>query len=111
MSKVFITHEQNRFDYSPAEVFGELVTVSERMYSFTPGNTINAGVIKRISDFASKFDANEDYVLPSGSAVMSSMFFVRLAASGIRIIRLLIWNNNESTYNIGTLDLTTLIGE
>lgn len=111
MPKVFITHEQSRFDYSPAEAFGELTTVSERMYSFTPGNSVNSGIYKSIIESAKEFDPLTDYVLPSGSAVITSMFFVRLAAMGVRIIRLMVWNNNEGVYNIGTLDLSPLIGE
>lgn len=111
MSKVFITHEQSRFDYSPAECFGQLVAVSERVYSFTPGNTVNSMVYKSIIDCSNEFDPNSDFVLPSGSALMTSMFMVRLAAIGIRTIRLLTWNNNDSAYSIGTLDLSPLIGD
>ncbi len=110
MSKVFITHEQSRFDYSPAEAFGGLATVSERMYSFTPGNLVNNTIYKSIIESAKEFDPATDYVLPSGSAVVTSMFFVRLAAIGIRTIRLLVWNNNEGGYYICTLDLSHLCG-
>ena len=110
MSKVFITHEQNRFDYSPAECFGQLVAVSERVYSFTPGNTVNPAIHKSIVDCSNAFDPGVDYVLPSGSAIMTSMFMVRLAAIGIRTVRIVRWNNNDGAYNIGTLDLSPLIG-
>lgn len=110
MSKVFITHEQSRFDYSPAECFGQLVAVSERVYSFTPGNTVNPAIHKSIVDCSNAFDPGVDYVLPSGSAIMTSMFMVRLAAIGIRTVRILTWNNNDGAYNIGTLDLSPLIG-
>ena len=110
MSTVFITHEQPRFDYGPAEAFGDLDVVTDRVYSMTPGNSVNGQLAQNIIGASNAFDPDEDYVLPSGSAVATALFYVRLAALGHRRIRTLLWNHNESAYSAGVVDLTPFIG-
>ena len=110
MSTVFITHEQPRFDYGPAEAFGDLDVVTDRVYSMTPGNSVNAQLAHSVVSASNAFDPDEDYVLPSGSAVATALFYVRLAALGHRRIKTLLWNHNESAYSAGVVDLTPFIG-
>ena len=109
MSTVFITHEQPRFDYGPAEAYGDLDVVTDRVYSMTPGNLVNAQLAHSVAGAASAYSEG-DYVLPSGSAIVTALFFVRLAALGHRKIRTLLWNHNEGSYSVGVVDLTPYTG-
>lgn len=102
---VFITNRVNKTDYSAAADFGNLTTVSDKIYSFTPGSTANEIMSLDVNKSADKFDPQEDYVLPSGSAISTALFVLALWKRGVRTIRVLMWNGNEQNYHVGQLRL------
>ena len=105
-SKVYVTHAQSKFDYRPAQVYGELEFVTDRMYSFTPGNEVNETLLRSINSRVEAFDPETDYVLTSGSAIMTGLFFAGLGSRGIKKIRVLTWNNTDQAYAPGMLNMT-----
>jgi len=108
-STVFVTHAQNRFDYTAAEAFGRIRFVSDKVYSTTPGNSINQLIATWIAESADAYDPATDYILPSGSALITALFFVRLTAIGHRRARVLFWSHNEQTYSAGMVELAQYI--
>lgn len=108
-SKVYVTHAQSKFDYRPAQVYGQLHMVTDRVYSFTPGNEVNEQLIKNLESSLDSFDPENDFVLTSGSAIMTGMFFAGLGARGIKKIRVLTWNNNDQAYAPGVLNMTGVV--
>lgn len=102
---VFITNRVNKTDYSAAADFGNLTTVSDKIYSFTPGSLANEIMSADVNRSADRFDPQEDYVLPSGSAISTALFILALWKRGIRTVRVLMWNGNEQNYHVGQLHL------
>lgn len=109
MSKVFITHGQVKFDYRPAAMYGDLVQIVDRVYSFAPGNAVNAALFEAINKAADDFDPLTDFVLPSGSAIMTGIFFAALASRGVHRFTVLTWNNNDQAYAPGFIDIEEVI--
>ena len=99
---VYVTQENPSFDYSPAEEYGDVVFVSKDDYSTMPNSLLNddvsAGIRKRLMQF--KHDT--DYVVPSGSPVVSAAVFMALGKHGAPI-RVLKWVGRNSKYTPITL--------
>ena len=110
MSEVYRTRGQAKYDYAPAAAFGDLVTVADRVYSFAPGNAVNGPIVGGIATCAREFNPAEDFVLPSGSAIMTALFFVALAARGVDRVRVLMWATADGMYSASYVDMRALIG-
>lgn len=106
---VVVTNATNRTDYSKAKSFGELHVMSEKLYSFTPNSPANSILSVDIAATIANFDPELDYVLPSGSAISTSLLLVGLFARGVRRVKVLMWNGNDQHYHGGTLDLCTAL--
>ncbi len=106
---VFITNEVSKSNYSSAKVFGEIRVLSGRVYSFTPGSPANEVLAADIKAAADSFNEDSDYVLPSGSALSTSLFLIALFSRGIRKIRMLLWSGNDQSYHPGLLDLNVAL--
>lgn len=108
--RVVITNHVSRVDYSPAEVWGEPVTLSDKLYSFANDSPTNRILARDIATQAAEFDDSLDFVLPSGSALSTSLFFVSLFNRGVRVVKVLMWNGNDQLYRSGLLDLRVAMG-
>lgn len=103
---VYITHAQSQFDYSPALKFGEIIEVTDSKYSFFPGKEeFNRKVAKEIKDMVAKFDPDQDFLLPSGSALVTGTVFAMLALRGITKFMVLNYVTNEGAYVPSMLDV------
>lgn len=72
MTKVYVTHESLNFDYTPAEVYGDidfLTATDLSVHHNSPSNrTTVDGIRKKLEGFT-----QDDYLLPSGSPIITGL--------------------------------------
>ncbi len=105
---VYITNEQQRFDFRPAQHYGELKFVTSRVYSFN-SPIVNDAIMASVSEMADRFDPSVDYVLPAGSAISTGLVFAALALRNHTRVPVLVWSGNDSCYISGTINITPII--
>lgn len=106
MSHVFVTHESPKLDYSPAESWGELKFVTHKDY--TPMGALspfNADLTREIKAVAKNFDSETDFVVISGSPLVTAVWFMALAERGVKRIKVLRWSNRDNQYHPTSLNL------
>ena len=107
MSKVYITHDQPQFDYNPAKEYGELVTVTSNRYSYKKRS--NEVLIQEVIEVLDDFDPENDFILPSGSAISTGLVFARMAANGVNTFKVLMWRSDRGAYEIMEIDITGIL--
>ena len=100
---VYVTNEQSRFNYLPAQQFGELEFVTSRVYSFN-NQSVNVDVLEGVTKMAKDFNPNTDFLLPSGSAISTGLCFAALALKGHSRIPVLVWSSNDACYVAGVVN-------
>jgi hypothetical protein len=99
MSKVFVTQENTRLNYTDAERFGEVVFMSYHEFSPNKNSKRNADIIEELRDhIEGNFDPDQDCLLLSGDPVIMSYSF-HLAMQKKGYVRLLKWDNQTRRYN------------
>ncbi len=104
-SKVIVTNMNPKTDYSAARKYGNIVSLSDKVYSFVPGSAANDILAVDIHRAADDFDPAIDYVLPSGSSISTSLFLIALVDRGISKVKVLMWSGNDQCYNNSILNL------
>jgi hypothetical protein len=98
MAKVFVTHEQSQVNYLDAERFGDLTTVSA--FDVIP-HSDNMQLWETIRKRLANFDPLTDYVLYSGSPIITAFCFVTLARQHPgSVIRVLRWDKHAGRYSV-----------
>lgn len=114
--RVFITQESSTLNYGHAEEFGKIVFVTCKEVSPVPGSLMNGELCDEVKTKLADFDFDYDYLVPSGSPVVSGIAFMelgRLAAyrdvvDGSRApkqLRVLRWSNRDRVYQPITIYL------
>lgn len=103
-AKVFVTQEQS-FDFSRAEQFGEIEFLTRDDLHNTKGSLHNEAVAAAIRHKLKKFDPEWDWLLPAGSPYITALVFLLVGSLGHRRLQVLRWSNQDRCYIPLHLDL------
>jgi folate-dependent tRNA-U54 methylase TrmFO/GidA len=95
--KVYITQENPNLNYIPAEEFGEVIFLTRGDFSPMKNSLNNDKLIEEIRTKLKKFHPVDDYLVISGSPVVSAAVFmiVREITDTVNILR---WSNRDRLY-------------
>ena len=105
MAKVFITQEQTKLNYLPAEKFGEIVFITCDEFSAVAGSLTNARLMSRVWDVLEHFNPEEDYLVFSGSPTVAAAVFAVVGKMDFDAFRVLRWSNRDNAYTPITIDI------
>lgn len=96
-AKVYVTNENPVLDYHSAEDFGELVFMTRADFAEHPASLHNVELVRSIRQNLKRFVAARDYVVITGSPIVSAAVFMilREKAGTIKILR---WSNRDQSY-------------
>ncbi len=102
-SRVFITHEVRpgrkiTIDYTPAKEFGQLKSITLIDFSRDEGAISNDVLIEEIRAKLHDFDAENDFIVISGSPAVSFVVAMILRERAHRV-NLLRWSNETKSYS------------
>ncbi len=95
--KVYITQENPNLNYLPAEEFGEVIFLTRGDFSPIRNSLNNERLIDEVRTKLRKFDPAVDYVVMSGSPVVSGIVFMLLReiTDTLNVLR---WSNRDHFY-------------
>lgn len=101
MSKVFVTQENSRLNYTDAERFGEVVFITTSEYSPNLNSKRNDIIESEIRLGLINFNSDLDYLLLSGDPVIAALAFHRAASLTVvtNKVQLLKWDGQNRSYN------------
>jgi hypothetical protein len=104
-TKVFVTQEQSKLNYLPAEKYGEIEFITRDEFSPVARSLGNVTIVQTIKDKLANFDPEKDYIVVSGSPVVAAAVFAHIGSMHQRftVIR---WSNRDNIYTPTTVDLT-----
>ena len=103
-SKVYVTHEVTIANYGPAERYGDVVFLSASEISNVANSLHNRKLIAMIRERLREYNADTDYVAPSGSPIITGIVFAILHER-FDTINVLKWNARDGQYTEIRLDL------
>ena len=95
--KVFVTYETNH-DFSEAERYGEITFLTSDDLSNVRGSVRNEGILSNIRNKLKKFDAENDWIVVTGSPYVAAAVFLILGNRKIRSVNVLRWDNRDFVY-------------
>ena len=107
MSKVFVTQENQLFDYSALDQFGEVKFVTLYDFSTSATSLYNLDLMFRIKSAMSNYNPDEDYLVPSGSPLITAACMAHLVRRGVNRVEVLRWSNRDRTYQKVIMDFDT----
>ena len=96
--RVFVTQEQH-FDYSPAEVHGDLEFLAAQEYSPSWNSLRNSLLIESVRKRMVDYIPQVDFLLPSGSPLLIGLVFAIAAEKGSRH-NVLHYSNRDHDYRL-----------
>lgn len=105
MPKVFITQEQSKLNYLPAEKFGTVRFITRDEFSPVASSLGNKHLMAQIRDCLQEFDPEEDFLVFSGSPTVAAVVFSYIGKFGFSVYRVLRWSNRDNAYTPITIDL------
>lgn len=104
-SKVFVTQEQEKLNYVPAEQYGDVVFITRGEYSIIKASLWNEALIQEIAMKLRVFDAETDFITVSGSPVVSAIVFLILGLRKVTSVKMLRWSNRDLAYQPVTVQI------
>ena len=104
MSRVFVTQEQSKLNYLPAEKYGEIEFITRDEFSPVAKSIGNVDLVESIWSKLEEFNPEEDYVVFSGSPVVAAAVFAAIGRDNDRFT-VLRWSNRDNMYTPITIDL------
>lgn len=98
MSKVFITQEQTKLNYLPAEKFGEIQFITRDEFSPVASSISNRHLMASVRDTLSEFNPKEDFLVFSGSPTVAAAVYATIGRLGFDAFRVLRWSNRDNAY-------------
>jgi hypothetical protein len=98
MTKVFITQEQSKLNYLPAEKYGEIQFITRDEFSPVAGSLANVRLMDQIVRHMKTFDPMQDYIVFSGSPTIAAAVFAIVGRLQIDAFRILRWSNRDNSY-------------
>ena len=103
---VFVTQEvrAGRIDYTPAREFGALKFITMMDFSSENDSIMNEVLINEIRTKLIEFNFNDDYIVITGSPLVSAAVFMVLRERTHRV-NVLRWSNQSHTYTPVNINL------
>ena len=101
---VWVTQENPKFDYTPAEKYGELRFITCKDYTNNENSLFNSGLSEEIMLELREFNPDVDYLLPSGSPVVM-MAVAAILGRDCRNLKILKWNNRNNAWCYNSLTI------
>lgn len=98
MTKVFITQEQSKLNYLPAEKYGAIEFITRDEFSPVAGSLSNVRLMAQIISKLKDFNPMEDYIVFSGSPTIAAAVFAIVGRLHIDAFRILRWSNRDNSY-------------
>ncbi len=108
MSKVWVTQEQSKLNYLPAEKYGEVRFITRDEFSPVAASLGNTHLMTQIMDSVEKFDPETDYIVFSGSPTVAAAVFAHIGKFGHSVFRVLRWSNRDMSYAPITINLSNV---
>lgn len=96
-SRIYITQELSSLNYSHAEQFGELIPLTRDDLSSVRDSLVNAKIAADVHAKLAGFVPELDYILFSGSPMVSALVFLELGKR-FNQVRVLRWSNRDQCY-------------
>lgn len=105
--RVFITQENDRQNYVPAEKFGEVVFLTRREVSPIKNSLTNTAIVDELRRKLADFLPDIDFLAPSGSPIVTGIAFMLLRERGWKHFNALRWSNRDGAYQVIPVNLNT----
>lgn len=102
--KVWVTQERN-MDYTPAEPFGELQFITAEDFWAAEKSIHNSKLMAHLRFLLAKEYKSEDFILLSGSNMVTAAIFMALGRLGHTEVNVLRWSNRDRIYEPVKLQL------
>lgn len=106
-AKVYVTQEQEKLNYAPAEQYGDVVFITRSDFSVMKASLRNEALVSEIAFKLKGFDADNDYITVSGSPVVTAAVFMILGLRGVKSFNMLRWSNRDCVYQPISVQLNT----
>lgn len=98
MAFVYVTQEQSKLNYLPAEKYGQIQFITRDEFSPVAASLNNQRMMASIRDMIARFNADDDYLVCSGSPIVAAAVFATMGHMGVCAFRVLRWSNLNSSY-------------
>lgn len=105
MAIAWITQEIHTFNYTPAEKHGDVRFITNKDYSPSRSSLHNPSLTQDIRRVLENFDPENDYIVPTGSPIVLMVVAAVLAEKGLKVFRILKWDNRDFMYVPMTIDI------
>ena len=105
MPKVYVTQEQTKLNYLPAEKYGEIRFITRDEFSPVAGSLSNRHLMGDIWHHLEEFDNEVDFLVFSGSPIVAAAVFAVMGRLGFDAFRVLRWSNRDNVYAPITIDI------
>lgn len=97
MATVYVTQENPKLNYAPAEEYGEIVFLTRDDLNPIKNSLHNQAVIKQVEQRLIGFNPQEDYIVISGSPMITALVFmlIREVSNKVNILK---WSNRDCVY-------------
>lgn len=95
--KVYITQE-TRYDFSPAEIFGEITFITRDDLNNLRQSQHNETLVARVKDALKHYDPEYDWLVISGSPYVAALVFMLIGMRKPRHVQILRWDNRDFKY-------------
>jgi len=95
--KVFVTQE-TRYDFGPAEVFGDVVFVTRDDLNNLRQSQHNETIVARVKDALKNYDPEFDWLVISGSPYIAALVFMLIGRKRPQHVQILRWDNRDFKY-------------
>lgn len=106
MPKVYVTQENPALNYLPAEEFGEVVFLTRDDFNPIKNSLANEALLADLQRKLKAFLPDDDFMVISGSPVVSAAVFMLLRDRTNRV-KILRWSNRDRIYQPLHLQLPT----
>jgi uroporphyrinogen-III decarboxylase len=103
--KVFVTQEQQKLNYLPAERYGDVEFITRDEFSPIASSLGNQVIVNAIKNKLAQFNPETDFIVFSGSPVVAAAVFAHLGSRFTRFT-VLRWSNRDNIYTPTTVDLS-----
>ncbi len=105
-SRVFVTQEARAgsIDYTPAKAYGNISFLTVMDFAPEEDSIYNVVLIEEIRAKLHDFNAETDYMVITGSPVVTAAVFMILRERQTRV-RVLRWSNRDFSYSVVTINL------
>lgn len=95
--KVYISQE-TRYDFSPAEAYGEVVFITSKDLNNLRQSQHNEALVAQVKDALKHYDPEYDWIVISGSPYVAALVFMLIGRTRPQHVQILRWDNRDFKY-------------